>query len=386
MNYKVMIALKYIRAGMVTAGPVNVRLENGAQIVLAEGGMVLGDAEIDRMKHHNVKNVTILTDDPDKIVAPKIVVSLAPKVEPVISDKLVTEALESIQDLFAVASGATVTTAHKVVRQLDDVVDQLVETVTDEVDGLVHIAQLKSHDDYTYHHSLSVAVLSIAIGRALNLDKAELRDLGRAAILHDIGKILIPIRILNKPGKLTNEEFAVVKSHSGKGADYLRKEGIGDRAMWATVRAHHEKVDGTGYPDGLRGGKIPYFARIITVADVYDAITSFRPYRGPMSPSVAFELLVSEVGRAFEHDIVNAFSRAVEFYPVGTVVVLSDERLGVVTNNVSALRPTLQMLDNEEILDLTKLEHLHLMIRRVEDNLASPELIAKVWEVIAGDA
>ena len=388
MKHKVPVLMENVKAGMVTAGPVYARNEEGMRVMLVKAETALTDDAIGRLNRYHVKSVSILSESPDAgglgirsaFMMPKV-----PRPRPVLDNALATEALKSLQGLFDVASGTGGTTAYRAVKQLDDVVDHLVETVSSEISGLVHISQLKSHDDYTYHHSLSVAVLSIAIGRALNLNKARLRELGRTSIMHDIGKILIPLEVLNKPGKLTNEEFEIMKSHSAKGALYLKKERIGDEAMWAAVRAHHEKVDGTGYPDRLKGNEIPYFARIISVADVYDAVTSYRPYRGPMSPSVAFELVMSDVGRAFEYEIVSAFAKTVEFYPKGTAVLLSNDRRGVVVNNINALRPTLQMLDNGEILDLTLLDNLHLVVERVEDHLTAPELMEQLWEDISDE-
>ena len=384
MSQKVQVLMQDIMPGMVTARPVFARNEDGTQVMLIKANTPLTDVAISRLHRYRIKSVMILSDEPGGVSLPNMREEPAlPKVEPTITEQLAKEGLSSLQDLFAVAAGSKVTTAHRAVKQLDDVVDQLVETVSDEDSGIVHISNLKSYDDYTFHHSLSVAVLSIAIGRALKMEKGQLRELGRTAIMHDIGKILIPVDILTKSGKLTDEEFGIMKEHSAKGAIYLEKEGIGNPQMWVAIRAHHEKVDGTGYPDGLKGDEIPLFARIISVADVYDAITSYRPYRGPMNPSVAFELLTGDVGRAFDYMIVDAFAKTVEFYTKGTAVLLSNDRTGVVMSNTNALRPTLQMLDNGDILDLTDLDNLHLIIERVEDHLTSPELVELLWQELS---
>ena len=380
MGNKVLVSMESIKVGMITASPVYARNDEGMQVLLVKASTPLTEAAIDRLNRYRVKYVTIISEEDAGRALPKIE---RPKIEPVISEILVTEALSGLQDLFAAAAGNNVTTAYRAVRQLDDVVDQLVETVTGEPDKLVHISQLKSYDDYTYHHSLSVAVLSIAIGRAMSLERPSLRELGRTAIMHDIGKILVPIEIINKAGKLTADEFEIIKHHSARGARYLEKEGIGNEMMWAAVRAHHEKLDGTGYPDGLKGNEIPLFARIISVADVYDAVTSYRSYRRPISPSVAFELVMGDVGRAFEYDVVNAFAKTVEFYPKGTMVLLTGDRIGVVINNRNALRPVLQMMDNGQVVDLTDLANLHLVIERVEDHLTAPELMGQIWKELS---
>ena len=286
---------------------------------------------------------------------------------PVLSEDLYDEALGGIKNLFEVAGGSKMITAHQVVKELDNVVDQLVETVSAESGELVHIAHLKSYDEYTYHHSLSVAVLSIAIGQALNLFKPALRKLGSCAIMHDIGKILVPIDIINKPSRLTPEEFEIVKTHSSKGAEYLESQGIGDQELWNAVRHHHEKYDGSGYPSGLKGSEIPLFSRIVSVADVYDALTSYRSYRTPMAPPVAFETVMGEVDRAFEIGVVNAFIKKVELYPEGSIVVLSDGRMAVVVDNSYAMRPILKLVDTQTHINLGELDNLHLVIDRVLD-------------------
>jgi HD-GYP domain-containing protein (c-di-GMP phosphodiesterase class II) len=369
MSRKVSISMHNVKTGMVTAGPVYARNDNGAQVMLVKAKMPLTDAAVDRLHRYGVKSVTIFADGHSGIVVPKIEMPPLPKIESFLSADLTAEAIGGLQDLFAAAAAAGSNTAKALwaVRRLDGVVDRLVETVSGEISRPVHISLLKSHDDYTFYHSLSVAVLSVAIGRLMGLEKHFLRELGRAAIMHDVGKILIPAEILNKRGSLTNKEFEIVKEHSAMGAVFLKKQGIGSKAMWNSIHAHHEKVDGTGYPYGLKGNAIPIFARIISVADMYDAVTSYRPHRRPMSPSAAFEMVSGDVGRAFEYNIVNAFAKTVEFYPIGTTVLLTNDRTGVVINNSNALRPTLQMLDNGEILDLAGLGNLHFVVERVED-------------------
>ena len=166
-----------------------------------------------------------------------------------------------------------------------------------------HIAVIKNYDIYTYHHSLSVASLSLAIGIELKLDDRQLEHLVLCALLHDIGKTLIPLGVLNKSNPLTTDEFALVKSHVEKGSQYL-KEHLHDEDILRGVLYHHEKYDGSGYPHGLRGKEIPLFSRIISVVDVYDALTSLRPYRKPVPFMAAANFIMYEMKNSFDSEIV----------------------------------------------------------------------------------
>ncbi|MCL2873808.1 MAG: HD-GYP domain-containing protein [Defluviitaleaceae bacterium] len=293
-----------------------------------------------------------------------------PKVEALVDDELREMAVDSIRNMFSIANeGKTtenMTTAYKAVKEIEDVVDKLVDSL-DESNSLVHIAGIKSYDEYTYHHSLSVAILSISIGQSMGLSGYEVRQLGRCAMLHDIGKILIPQEIINKPGKLTDVEFETIKNHPALGSEFIAKWNIGDMALRLGVLTHHEKIDGTGYPNRLSGKKIPLWGQIISVADVYDAVTSYRSYRLPMPPAEAVELVMSQVGTAFDYEVVRVFIDKLELYPINTCLELSNGRFGVVINNEYAMRPIIQMTDNNEIVDLLSFENLSHMIVRVID-------------------
>ena len=179
--------------------------------------------------------------------------------------------------------------------------------------------------------------------------------------------MMVPKSIIGKPSALTPAEFLEIKKHPEQGAKYLRTEFIGNQELWDAVTCHHEKHDGTGYPRGLKGNDIPVFSKIIAVADVYDALTSFRSYRDPMRPPAnAIELIMSEAETSFDLDIVKAFIKRIELYPIGTVLHLSDKRIGVVVGNRNPMRPAVKILDTGTIVDLTTFENLHLVISWVE--------------------
>ncbi len=175
------------------------------------------------------------------------------------------------------------------------------------------VSSLEEKDSYTHGHSLRVAEYAVILGEALELSESELRDLELSALLHDIGKIGIPDYVLLKPGRLTKSEFEIMKSHPVRTARILEKISALDRII-PGVKYHHERWDGLGYPDGLRGEEIPLFARIILIADTYDAMTSTRPYRLALDKSVAFEELRRCSGTQFDGQLVETFIAAIESY------------------------------------------------------------------------
>lgn len=357
---KFSLPLEELDPGMVTAERISLRDEEGLTILSLKPRTALTLDTINRLKRHKVEEVVVYFGD-----------SAPPETPPVksfIDEKVKSEAVTNIRSLFGAVGDGNKTTAFHAVKELNDLVDHLVDTITSESNSFVHIADLKSYDEYTYHHSLSVAVLSIAIGKNMGFSESQLKKLGQCAIMHDIGKTLIPVEIINKPGKLTDEEFDIIKQHSLKGGQYLLRNQIGDQELWQAIVHHHEKVNGTGYPEKLKGDIIPLFSRIISVADVYDAVTSYRSYRKPMPPSEAIELVMSEVGKAFDFEVVKVFVDVLEPYPINTVVELNGDRRGmVIENNVDSYRPILRMLDDGNVLDLTQLDNLTLIITKVVD-------------------
>ena len=190
---------------------------------------------------------------------------------------------------------------------LRDTITQVQRGYTDVIVALVEAVEAKDH--YTHGHTQRVAALAVEIGRELRLSAEQLRILNRAALLHDIGKIGVPDAILNKPGALTDDEFAVIKEHPARG--YAMIANIRSlHAELGGIRSHHERLDGSGYPDGLVGDAIPLIARIIAVGDVFDALTSPRPYRGPWSREQALALLDAGMGTQFDATVVAALHRS----------------------------------------------------------------------------
>jgi len=365
-KYMIFFSTDQIDAGMVTAAPVYVTDILGGTMELIEANTVITHEVITKLYRNRVKRVLIFTDELHAEQPQKI--ENSPEVSPMLDESLRDEAITGIRNLFtAVDSGSdtsgNMTTAYQVVKELDDVVDDLLKTISSEAGGLVHISGLKSYDEYTYHHSLSVCVLAIAIAQEMGFNRWELKRLSRCAIMHDIGKVKVPFELITKPDKLTTQEFSIVKQHPEKGVEYLKRENIGNEELWMGVLHHHEKYDGSGYPSGIKGNDIPLYSRIVAVADVYDAITSYRSYRKPIVPPiVALEMIMSDAGRAFDYDVVSAFVKKLELYPINTIIELSDGRKGIVVDNRNSVRPILKMLDSNTLLDLADMNNLHRSI------------------------
>lgn len=175
------------------------------------------------------------------------------------------------------------------------------------------ISTLQYRDEYTFLHSDRVVLLAQELGKRLGLNKPQLHQLWIASIFHDIGKIGIPDAILNKPGKLNEKEWSVMKTHSAISGDIIDKIDMPDAPDLANiVRHHHEFYDGSGYPDGLSGDDIPYLARIISLVDCYDAMTSDREYREGMSHTEAIAIMAGETGSKFDPELAEAFFGVIE--------------------------------------------------------------------------
>jgi len=251
----------------------------------------------------------------------------------------------------------------------------VVEDITDELvlneDVLLNLVSLKSTSDYTYEHSVNVSVVCIALGKMLDYSKSELFKLGMGGMLHDIGKTLIPEEILNKPAKLTDHEFEIIKNHPELGFNYLQQiESISPLSR-IVVYSHHERVDGSGYPRGLKGDEIHEFARVAAIADVFDALTSDRVYRDRWPTYKAAEYIMNHTEQLFDYQLVKKFLPQVSFYPNGSEVILSSGHRAVVrTQNVGfPTRPVLRLIEDDEGNELDKeldlLKHMNIVITKV---------------------
>ncbi|MCA3071963.1 MAG: HD-GYP domain-containing protein [Rhodocyclaceae bacterium] len=212
-----------------------------------------------------------------------------------------------------------------------ELVDEINASVERNPGALISLARLKTVDDYTFMHSIAVCGLMLSLGRQLGLEDRQLRDAGLAGLLHDLGKAVVPASVLNKPGKLTDAEFDLVKKHPQLGHAILIEAGtVGEIALDVCLH-HHERVDGTGYPHGLEGSAISLYAKMGTVCDIYDAITSNRPYKTGWNPAESIRQMAGWSKGHFDERVFHAFVKSVGIYPVGSLVRMASGRLGVVT-------------------------------------------------------
>lgn len=210
------------------------------------------------------------------------------------------------------------------------IVEEISQSVSRDPAIILNIAKLKTKDEYTYLHSVAVCALMINLARTMGLDEALTQEIGMAGLLHDVGKMAIPETILKKPARLDEDEMETVRNHPQRGHDILSaSSGVSETALDVCLH-HHEKMDGTGYPKRLPGKSLSLFARMSSVCDVYDAVTSQRPYNTPWSASHALQLMQGWEGH-FDPEIVDAFIESLGILPVGTLIRVNDDRLAIVT-------------------------------------------------------
>ena len=291
------------------------------------------------------------------------------------------EELERARKLQA-KSKAAVTSMFKEVRmgnaikvsEAAPLVDEISESITRNPEAFLNLVRLKTKDDYTYMHSLAVSALMIALGKQLGLSGSNLKEAGLAGLLHDVGKMMIPDDVLNKPGKLSDEEFDIIKQHPRKGWEILQ----GSPEIIATILDvclhHHERVDGTGYPDRISGDALTLFSRMGAVCDVYDALTSNRCYKNGWEPAETIRKMAEWRNGHFDERVFQAFVKTIGIYPSGTLVRLKSGRLAIVIEQTekSLLTPIVRVFfstkSNEPIMpEMINLSRSQESIANAED-------------------
>ncbi len=240
--------------------------------------------------------------------------------------KIVNEGKEAVVSMFnEVRMGKAI--SSQVAKEL---VDEISASVMRNSGALISLARLKTADDYTYMHSVAVCALMVSLAHKLDLDEDATREAGMGGLLHDLGKAVMPMEVLNKPGKLTDEEFAIIKSHPVEGHRLLLEAGTAGEVPLDICLHHHEKTNGRGYPHGLKDEQITLFAKMGAVCDVYDAITSNRPYKAGWDPAESIRRMTEWSDGHFDPRVFQAFVKSIGIYPTGSLVKLASGRLGVV--------------------------------------------------------
>ncbi|MDH3948406.1 MAG: HD-GYP domain-containing protein [Gammaproteobacteria bacterium] len=243
-----------------------------------------------------------------------------------------------------------------------ELVGELADSISRSPNAMLWLTHMKKRDEYTSIHCMNVCILAITFGRTLGLDRQRLDLLGLGALLHDIGKMQVPLEILNKPGRLTDEEFDLVKSHSMNGYNLLRQKEDMPAEVLEIVRSHHERINGRGYPQGLSGDLIDQLTQITSIVDVYDAITSDRCYHDGISPHEALKNMFDWAGENFDAELVEQFIKCLGIYPIGSMVELNSGHIGIVVSasEKARLRPIILVVINRsgERYDVPRLLNL----------------------------
>ena len=237
--------------------------------------------------------------------------------------------------------------------RVDHVVDNVIDSVMRNRSALVGLGRLRKVDEYVFYHSMSVCALMINFGKYLGFDTQLLKEVAIGAMLHDIGTTKVPSEILTKKRALSEEEYETIKKHVGYGREILEQtEGISNVSI-LTAYQHHERMDGSGYPIGLKGEEITNYGQAIAIVDVYDALTSKRCYKQKIPPTQALKILFERSGGEFNRMMVEKFIRCVGIYPVGSLVRLESGLLGIVIdhNEDNPLRPILRIVYNAKTND-----------------------------------
>jgi HD-GYP domain-containing protein (c-di-GMP phosphodiesterase class II) len=263
---------------------------------------------------------------------------------------------------------------------LRDIVNPVVESMIRNPDACVWLARCKNADRYASGHSVSTVVWALALGRQMGLPRVELQRLALGALLFDIGKLRVPQELLQKQGRLSKDEFLLIKSHVQFGLEMLQGSGLMNRTVADMAEFHHERHAGHGYPHGLKGDAIPVYGRIAAIVDCYDAITSRRSYAAPMSPGNAVKKFYAWRDVDFQSELVEAFIQALGVYPAGSLVELSSGEVGVVLcgYRTRRLRPQLLMLLGRDKTPLAVRHQLDLAVSMRDETGAALEIVSSL--------
>ena len=355
------IAIPNLQPNMVVAR--NIFSTEG--VLLLSANTVLHTLQIDRLQQFNLPSIYIKNPFTDNLLDDDLINTIPE----IVREETRVQAVQIVNTAFE-------NLAHK--QELDAqpfkaISDFILDEVIKNRGAMIHLTDIRARDGYTFGHSVNVCALSTLTGVQLGYDMIKLKELALGALLHDTGKMLIPKDILIKPGPLTSDERKLMQQHSDLGFDILRKQGDIPLISAHIAFQHHEKFDGTGYTRGLSGTDIHEYARIVAITDVYDALTSDRPYKDGTLPHEAYEIMMSLANTHFDPTILRTFLNQVAIYPLGSIVQLTTGAIAVVTKVIPGLqtRPTLKILlddrgcrlKNGPEIDLTR--HLTTFISKV---------------------
>ncbi|WP_273126798.1 HD-GYP domain-containing protein [Metabacillus sp. HB246100] len=327
--------------------------ENG-KILLAKG-TELTNSFMKRLQNLGIHTIYIEDKESEGI---DVVDSIPPELLNEATN-VITEGLNSMSDGHSIKPTVQgMMKTEKAIKSFQSIFKDLLASLTENRTVLNLLATTKIHENHVYTHSLNVTIYACQLALENKLPQKQIEEIGLGALLHDLGKIFVKPEVLNKPDKLTNSEFELMKSHSELGFDILRKVPNIPLVVAHCALQHHERLDGKGYPRGIREKDIHPYAKILSVADVFDAVTSHRVYRNAMLPHQGMELLYSGSGTQFDIRQVKLFKKCIAIYPQGLTVTLNDGRVGIVSKYHfhSVGRPIIRIIRDEENQPVTPYE------------------------------
>jgi HD-GYP domain-containing protein (c-di-GMP phosphodiesterase class II) len=339
------VSLEYVEPGMKVGRTIY--STEGRPLLVS--GMVLNENYIQRLRDYGIGSIIIKDDMFEEIEEPPDIISEQTRLESV---KTVREVFRNFE-----------TKKRIDLKTVQETVNNLIDEVLSNRDLLMNFSDIRSYDDYTFCHSVQVCVLSIITGLSMGLDQLKLKELGAGALIHDIGKTRLDKELLNKPGQLTPEEYNEIKRHSETGFEILRANREMSLLSAHIAFQHHERWDGQGYPRGLRGEEIHPYSRIVSVADVFDALVADRPYRKAFSTNQAISLMRRMSGTQFEPTILEVLISNIAEFPIGSVVTLSSGEIAVVvdTNKEKPTQPVVRVVFNKRWKPLTTVREIDLI-------------------------
>lgn len=270
-----------------------------------------------------------------------------------VSAEVKNEAYRSVKRLYT-AIRSKKGSYHEEMQACLNSVDKITEDVIAEKINLFDLFDIKMMNEYIYQHPVNVAIISLILGKSLELSSLELYRLAVGAILLDVGNNFIPQEILHKEGTYTDEDIKIMQTHTEQGYHFAKDEFYLPMKSYLAILQHHERYDGTGYPNKKVGKDISSYGRIVAIADVYDALSSHKPYREALTPANAFKTVIQGAGSQFDPDYIRIFANRVSPYPVGFTLQFPDHRSGIVIKNYEGrpFNPSVRIIEeNAKILD-----------------------------------
>lgn len=301
------ISIANLQPGMIVAKNI---YDADANLLLSKD-IVLTERYIERLRTMSLSAIYIATKDPhNNIIYP----------EDILREQTRLKAIKSISNTFQKCLCKKKLDVDAVSEVTQDIIDEIMQSRS----RMIQLTNIMSFDEYTFSHSVNVCAIATLLGVISDYSPKRLTELALGAILHDIGKIKIPLSILNKKDRLTDEEMQVMKKHSEYGFDLLRATSHLSVVPMHVAFQHHENFNGTGYPRGLKQARIHEYARIVAIADVYDAITTDRPYQKARTPHQAYEIMLADSGNKFDTSLLEVFFENLAIFPVGSFVLLNN--------------------------------------------------------------